>query len=357
MKILLVTDAAPPQVNGVVITLTTLAQELLHLGHEVRMITPVMFRTMPCPTYPEIRLALLPYRGVRTAILEARPDALHIATEGPLGIAARRVCMQLGLPFTSAYHTRFPEYVRARVPVPLRWSYAWLRRFHGAAERVMVATESMRAELAAHKICHTVIWSRGVDTGRFEPEGPRTFRRDQPVFMYVGRVAVEKNLRAFLDLDLPGSKWVVGGGPQLRELQEAYPAVNFAGPKPHAALAPWYRSADVFVFPSRTDTFGLVLLEALACGVPVAAFPVPGPLDVIGASGAGVLDQDLRRAALGALRIPRSTACAHARNFSWSSAARNFASFLSVIPGTTTGLIGMKNTSDRPEKNGLHQRF
>ena len=336
MRILLVTDAAPPQVNGVVITLTTLAQELLHLGHEVRMITPVMFRTMPCPTYPEIRLALLPYRGVRAAIIEARPDALHIATEGPLGMAARRVCIQLGLPFTSAYHTRFPEYVRARVPVPLRWSYAWLRRFHGAAELTMVATESMRTELAAHNIGNTVIWPRGVDLGRFEPEGPRIFRRAEPVFMYVGRVAVEKNLRAFLDLDLPGSKWVVGGGPQLRELQKASPDINFAGPKPHAALAPWYRSADVFVFPSRTDTFGLVLLEALACGVPVAAYPVPGPLDVIGASGAGVLDHDLKQAALAALNIPRERARAHAQTFSWQSVARKFTSYLSAIPASAT---------------------
>ncbi len=331
MRIVLVTDAAPPQVNGVVITLSTLTQELVHLGHDVRTITPMMFRTLPCPTYPEIRLALFAYRGVRDAIAHAAPDAVHIATEGPLGMAARRVCLERGLCFTTAYHTRFPEYVRARVPVPVGLTYAWLRRFHSRAVRVMVPTLSMKHELLARGIGHTVIWPRGVDIARFEPYGERAIERRSPVFMYVGRVAIEKNLRAFLDLDLPGEKWVVGGGPQLELLRRAYPDVHFAGPKAHAELAPWYRSADVFVFPSRTDTFGLVLLEAMACGVPVAAFPVPGPQDVVGQSGAGVLDRDLWRAAITALEIGADAPRAHALQYSWQRVARLFAGHLAPL--------------------------
>lgn len=328
MKIVLVTDAAPPQVNGVVITLSTLTQELLHLGHDVRTIAPVLFRTVPCPTYPEIRLALFPYRGVRAAIEHAQPDAVHIATEGPLGMAARRVCIEQARPFTTAYHTRFPEYVRARVPVPVSWTYAWLRHFHAPAVRVMVATASMRGELASRSIRNTVIWPRGVDIARFQPDGARAFSSRAPVFMYVGRVSVEKNLKAFLDLDLPGEKWVVGGGPQLALLKRRYPEVRFAGPKAHQELPAWYRSADVFVFPSRTDTFGLVLLEALACGVPVAAYPVPGPQDVIGRSAAGVLDGDLRCAALAALDLSADAARRHALTFSWQHVARLFVDYL-----------------------------
>lgn len=328
MKLVLVTDAAPPQVNGVVITLGTLAQELLHLGCDVRSITPAMFSTVPCPTYPEIRLALFPTHRVREAILHARPDAVHIATEGPLGMAARRVCLENGLRFTTAYHTRFPEYVRARAPIPMTWTYAWLRRFHARAERVMVPTLSMQAELAEHGIRNTVVWPRGVDIARFEPEGECAVTSERPVFMYVGRVAVEKNLKAFLDLALPGEKWVVGGGPQLETLRRIYPEVNFAGPKAHSELPRWYRSADVFVFPSRTDTFGLVLLEALACGVPVAAYPVPGPMDVIGTSDAGALHDDLRVAAMQALDIGRAKPREHALKYSWQHVAKLFAGYL-----------------------------
>lgn len=331
MRIVLVTDAAPPQVNGVVITLTTLTHELVHLGHDVRTISPAMFRTIPCPTYPEIRLAVFPYRGARAAIEHAQPDAVHIATEGPLGMAARRVCIEMGLRFTTGYHTRFPEYVRARVPLPLAISYAWLRRFHARAERVMVPTVSMQAELAQRRIVNTVVWPRGVDLARFEVSGVRAFTSRRPVFMYVGRVAVEKNLDAFLSLDLPGDKWIVGGGPQLAQLQRRYPEAHFAGPKGHHELPAWYRSADVFVFPSRTDTFGLVLLEALACGVPVAAYPVPGPLDVIGASRAGVLDHDLWSAAIGALQLRAETAREHAMQFSWQRVARQFVSHLAPL--------------------------
>ena len=232
MKIMIVTDAAPPQVNGVVITLTTLGHELGSLGHTVHCVTPASFRTIPCPTYPEIRLALFPGAGVRRALDALKPDAIHIATEGPLGIAARRYCMRHKLPFTTSYHTRFPEYVRARVPLPISLTYAWLRAFHGRAARVMVPSASIQQELKARGFRNTVIWPRGVDVEMFRPQGLSAPSDavpvdGRPVFAYVGRVAVEKNLRAFLDLELPGSKWVIGGGPQLDELRRAYPATHF----------------------------------------------------------------------------------------------------------------------------------
>jgi len=333
MRVIIVTDAAPPQVNGVVVTLTTVASELEKLGHDIRFITPASFRTMACPTYPEIRLALFPGGGVRRAIESLAPDAVHIATEGPLGIAARRHCVRYGIPFTTAYHTRFPEYVRARAPIPQAMTYAWLRRFHGRAQRVMVPTPSISGELAARGFSNCVIWPRGVNLDRFSPEGDRVERSagEGPVFMYIGRVAVEKNIRAFLDLDLPGQKWVVGGGPDLERLRRQYPGVRFTGPQAHADLPRYYRAADVFVFPSRTDTFGLVLLEALACGVPVAAFPVAGPVDIIGSAGPGALDTDLRAAALKALRVPREAARAHSLQYSWNHVARLFLSYLAPI--------------------------
>ena len=336
MKLLIVTDAAPPQINGVVITLKALAAELERMGHDVHFITPATFRTMPCPTYPEIRLSLFPGAGVRRAFEAVVPDAVHIATEGPLGIAARRHCVRHGLAFTTSYHTRFPEYVRARIPVPRRLTYAWLRRFHGRAERVMVPTSSIQNELRLRHFGNTVIWPRGVDLDRFSPSGPVAdlagpARGGGPVFAYVGRVAVEKNLRAFLELDLPGTKCVIGGGPQLEQLRREYPCVLFTGPKDHAELSAYYRAASVFVFPSRTDTFGLVLLEALACGVPVAAYPVPGPLDVIGAAGPGVLHADLGSAARAALAIPRADARAHAMRYSWEKVARVFLGHLAPL--------------------------
>ncbi len=290
---------------------------------------------------------------MRRALDTLKPDAIHIATEGPLGIAARRYCVRHKLPFTTSYHTRFPEYVRARVPLPVAVTYAWLRRFHGRAERVMVPTASIRQELAARNFGNTVIWPRGVDVEKFRPEGPVAPADavpvdGRPVFAYVGRVAVEKNLRAFLDLELPGSKWVIGGGPQFEELRQAYPAVHFSGAVAHAALPAYYRAADVFVFPSRTDTFGLVLLEALACGVPVAAYPVPGPLDVIGANGPGVLDHDLRAAAIGALRISRQAARSHALLFSWKHVAQVFLGHLAPIGAARV-------ESARPRANGVQQ--
>jgi hypothetical protein len=323
MRILIVTDAWRPQVNGVVRTLTETANELSRFGHEVDMITPLQFRTLPCPTYPDIRLSLFPYRRVAARMRDFAPEAIHIATEGPLGLAARRYCLRHGLSFTSAYHTRFPEYIHARMRLPLSISYAWMRRFHNASSAVMAPTPSIVEALQARGFDNVVLWSRGVDTRLFSP-GPRE-RLDEslaPRFIYIGRVAVEKNIEAFLKLDLPGSKWVIGDGPLLPRLLKQYPDVHFAGVFPQEELARFYRAGDVFVFPSLTDTFGLVLLEAMACGTPVAAFPVPGPLDVVG--NGGVLDTDLRRACLRALELDRAQVRRVAEHFSWTEAARQF---------------------------------
>jgi glycosyltransferase involved in cell wall biosynthesis len=327
-RILIVTDAWLPQVNGVVRTLATLQTELTRAGHTVQVVGPEWFRTVPCPTYPDIRLALFPRRRLERIVGDFRPDALHIATEGPLGLAAARLARRRGLAFTTAYHTRFPEYVQARTGLPTRLLYAWLRRFHGGGARMLVATESLRDELAARGFRRIVLWSRGVDLTQFKPSLHAA--HTPPVFLYVGRVAVEKNIRAFLDLDLPGDKRVVGDGPLLQQLRREYPAVAFSGALHGAALADSYAAADVFVFPSRTDTFGLVVLEALACGTPVAAYPVTGPKDVFASAvGAiGVLHEDLRTACLGALRANRADCRAHAERFSWSACAATFAAAL-----------------------------
>ncbi|MGD9869096.1 MAG: glycosyltransferase family 4 protein, partial [Hyphomicrobiales bacterium] len=302
MRVLIVTDAWRPQVNGVVRTYERLRDELSLIGYETEMLTPETFPTLPCPTYPEIRLALAGPRAVSERIARARPDFIHIATEGPLGLMARRYCRKHRRPFTTSYHTRFPEYLSARLPVPRSWGYACQRRFHNASSGTMVATASLAASLRQRGFRRLMAWGRGVDLDSFTP-GPRhAMAGRRPVFLYVGRVAVEKNVTAFLDLDLPGRKIVVGGGPQLDAIRMAYPAVEFTGPLEGAELARAYANADVFVFPSLTDTFGNVLLEALASGVPVAAYPVTGPLDVIGDAPVGELDRDLRRAALGALQ-------------------------------------------------------
>ncbi len=350
MRIAIVTDAWAPQVNGVVRTLGRIADELRGIGHEVEVISPDGFRTMPCPSYPEIRLALFP-GGRLAARLEAfAPDAIHIATEGPLGMAARRCCLRTRRPFTTSFHTKFPEYVHARTRLPVAISYAWLRRFHRPAARVMVATDTVRRELAARGFANTKLWCRGVDTSLFRPRRGREgalAKLPPPVFLYVGRVAVEKNISAFLDLELPGTKVVVGDGPQLGELRQRHPEAHFAGAMFGEDLARHYASADVFVFPSRTDTFGLVMLEALASGVPVAAYPVPGPLDVIGeakmSAGAaggpvGVLDNDLGRAARGALAIPSARCRAYAQGFSWHHCAELFLSYLAPIAHAGVGV-------------------
>jgi glycosyltransferase involved in cell wall biosynthesis len=334
MRILLVTDAWAPQVNGVVQTLQRVRSECAALGHGVEVISPDQFRSVPCPTYPEIRLALRPGRGIGRRIDAFCPDAIHIATEGPLGVAARRQCLRRGLPFTTSYHTRFPEYVHARFPVPLAAGYAAVRWFHRPSQAVMVATRSIRRDLEARGFTNVADWSRGVDTELFQPDREPALALPRPVYLYVGRVAVEKNLEAFLAMPIAaGSKLVVGGGPQLAELHARYPTVHFAGARFGEDLARHYVSGDVFVFPSRTDTFGLVLLEALACGLPVAAYPVPGPLDVIGDSGCGVLDQDLARAAARALEIPPARCREHALGFTWRHCAEQFLENLCPIGG------------------------
>lgn len=333
MRVCVVTDAWSPQVNGVVRTLTEMRRELEAAGHTVFMLTPQLFSTVPCPTYPEIRLSLTTRGRVGRLIDEFAPEALHIATEGPLGWLARSHALRRGIPFTTAYHTRFPEYIQARIGVPLSVSYAVMRRFHGPAARVMAPTNTVKRDLEAYGFDNVVIWSRGVDVDIFNPapagDNPRDFLKEtRPIFLYVGRVAIEKNVEAFLALDLPGSKWVVGEGPALAALKKKYPKTYFAGVFPQHELARFYAAADVFVFPSRTDTFGLVLLEAMACGLPVAAYPVTGPLDVIGDADCGALDQDLRAACLRALDVPRDRARAHALKFSWREAARQFADHL-----------------------------
>ena len=324
MKILIVTDAWAPQVNGVVRTIEATNRELEKMGHEVVMLTPQLFRTIPCPTYPEIRLSLFPFKRVANIIRDEKPDAMHIATEGSLGIAARAYAKKHGLPFTTAYHTRFPEYVRARFGVPLSWTYRFLRWFHDPAQAMLAPTNVVVRDLEQYGFTNVEMWTRGVDTEHFHPRPDHVLNTAEPIFLYVGRVAVEKNIEAFLKLDLPGSKWVVGEGPALDKLKQYFPEAHYLGVLDAERLAQVYSSADVFVFPSLTDTFGLVLLEALACGTPVAAYPVTGPIDVIGDSPAGALDEDLRMACLRALKIDRAVARAHAERFSWRACTEEF---------------------------------
>lgn len=358
MRILIATDAWRPQVNGVVQTLTQLINRLEEMGHQVRVVHPGLFKTVPCPTYPEIRLALWPFSKVNKALAEFEPDAVHIVTEGPIGLATRLWVARNRVPFTSAYHTRFPEYVNARTGIPVKWVARLLRWFHSPAQRVMVPTQTMINTLEEHGITNSILWQRGVDLKCFNPEQSQVDRDlhfrpvavgqtdpEQlrildflekridhcPVYLYAGRVAVEKNLEAFLKLDLPGEKWVAGDGPARKKLQEKYPNAHWFGMLNHAALSELYKRADVFVFPSLTDTFGLVMLEAMASGCPVAAFPVTGPLDVIGDTGAGVLDDDLKTAIEGALRIPREVPRKVAARYSWKHCAEVFVRNLAPI--------------------------
>lgn len=323
MRVLVATDAWAPQVNGVVRTYQRLAQEAPKLGWDISFLAPPLFYTLPCPTYPEIRLSLAGPRAIARHIEHVHPDFIHIATEGPIGLMTRHYCRKRKWPFTTSYHTRFPEYVSARVPVPESWCYALQRRFHNGAAGTFVATPSVAADLSARGFKRLMPWSRGVDTELYRPRNVRLFG-EGPVFLYVGRIAVEKNIKAFLDLDLPGRKVLVGGGPQLEELQRLYPDALFVGHREGEALAEAYASADVFVFPSLTDTFGLVMLEALASAVPVAAFPVSGPKDVLTDPHAGVLSEDLRDAALRALKLKGKAARAHALRYSWENSARQF---------------------------------
>lgn len=324
-RVLIVTDAWSPQVNGVVRTLQATGSELERQGHMVRFLTPEGHKTIPCPTYPEIRLALFPGRSLTKEIEAFDPDALHIATEGPLGWAARAIALRHGLQFTTAYHTRFPEYVQARTGLPVPVSAAVLRHFHAPSKGVMVPSKTIISELTQRGFQNLRHWTRGVDTALFRPIAVE--RSSAPVFLYVGRVAVEKNIEAFLSLKLPGEKWVVGDGPQMPSLQRRYPDVHWKGVRKGEALAEVYNQASVFVFPSRTDTFGLVMAEAMACGTPVAAFPVAGPLDVVG-PGAGVLSDDLAQAAAQALACNRADVLQWARQFTWPEATRQFQSYL-----------------------------
>src|SRR6202034_1711518 len=326
MKVLIATDAWRPQVNGVVRTLGSLARAAGKLGVAIDFLSPEGFPTCPVPTYPGLRLAL-PRRGRVAARLEAgKPDAIHIATEGPIGFAVRSYCRRHGRPFTTSYTTRFPEYISVRSPIPQSWIYAALRRFHAAASVTMVATPSLMSELAQRGFTHLGMWTRGVDVDLFRPDRAVDLRLPRPIFMTVGRVAIEKNLEAFLALDLPGSKVVIGAGPQVQKLQRSFPAAKFLGPLDNGILAAHLAAADVFVFPSRTDTFGIVQLEALASGVPIAAFPVTGPKDVVAGHPIGVLDEDLRGACLQALELSREACRQFALNYSWENSARQFVS-------------------------------
>ncbi len=323
-RILIVTDACHPQINGVVRTLKHLADGLAATGRDVSFLTSEGFRTIPMPSYPDIRLALATPRRIAARIEAFKPDHIHIATEGPLGILARRYCLSRGEAFTTSYHTRFPEYVHDRVPIPEAWTYALLRRFHNSGAGTLVAAPSLAAELKQRGFDKVRQWTRGVDTELFSPNRQKILDLPRPIFLYVGRVAVEKNLPAFLDLDLPGSKVVVGSGPALTTLEAHYPEVNFLGVHTGVALANIYASSDVFVFPSRTDTFGIVLLEALASGLPVAAYNVTGPGDVFADGVGGVLSNDLGQAAIDALNIDGQVARRKAMAYSWQACADQF---------------------------------
>jgi len=333
MRIALVTDAWLPQVNGVVRTLGHTIRELSAAGHVVTVISPADFHTVPCPTYPEIRLSIFAGRTVRRRLDALAPDVVHVATEGPLGLAARNWCVRRDRPFTTAYHTQFPEYLRARLPVPLALGYGAVRWFHGRAARTLVTTPSMQRQLESRGFRNLSLWGRGVDTELFRPRSKSFLDLPRPVWLYFGRVAVEKGIEDFLRLELPGTRLVVGDGPACQELRRRHPGVVFAGYRHGEDLVAHIAASDVFVFPSRTDTFGLVILEAMACGVPVAAYPVTGPVDVIVDGVTGVLSEDLRHAALSALRLDPAACRAHALAHSWEACTRQFLGALAMPHG------------------------
>ena len=332
MKILVATDAWHPQVNGVVRTLSHVAHEASIFGSDIEFLSPQGFWTLPMPSYPEIPLALTGPGDIERRLDRTRPDAVHIATEGPIGHAVRRVCMKRGMPFTTSLHTRFPDYLAERLPLPQRWTtdmtWAWLRRFHAPGAAVLAATPTLVRELNERGFHDVKVWSRGVDAQLFNPQRRKELDKElnlpRPIFLSVGRVAVEKNIEAFLKLDLPGTKLVVGDGPARAQLERQYPDAVFVGAKQGEELAEYYASADVFVFPSRTDTFGLVLLEALGSGTPVAAYPAPAPRDVIGTAPVGALDEDLKAACLKALQCSRADCRDFAAGMTWAASARTF---------------------------------
>jgi glycosyltransferase involved in cell wall biosynthesis len=340
MRIAIVTDAWKPQVNGVVQTLSKTRDELGRLGHEVLMVTPEGRSSVPMPTYAEIRLSVFPGRAVRRELDTFDPDCVHIATEGPLGIAVRGYCVSRDLPFTTAYHTQFPEYFRARWPwFPIRLIIGLLRWFHGPAVRTMVPTDRIRAKLTQRGFDDVVIWTRGVDTELFRPDDPFPYDLPRPIFIYMGRVAVEKNIEQFLNLELPGSKVVIGDGPDKAKLETVHPDSQFLGYRFGTELARHLAGGDVFVFPSRTDTFGIVMLEAMACGLPVAALPVEGPIDVITDDRVGVLDEDLSRACLRALELDRADCRAFVEERSWHESTRQFERYLAPRTRATASSI------------------
>lgn len=348
MRIVLATDAWAPQTNGVVTTLKATAETLMRFGHAVRVLSPQNLACIPCPSYPEIRLAVNPGAYVARELKAFRPHAIHIATEGTLGLAVRRYCRHRRVPFTTSYHTRYPEYLAARWPIPLAVSYAWLRRFHGAASRTFVSSLSLERELGGHGFGHLHLWRRGVDLRRFRPletAHPELEGLPRPIMAYVGRLAVEKNLDAFLGLELPGTRLVIGDGPERAALAARHPRARFTGFRHGEALATLLAGCDVLVFPSLTDTFGLAMIEALACGVPVAAFPVPGPLDVIEPGVTGVLDTDLARAVRGALRLDRRVCAERAAAFSWDAATTQFLCGLAPIPAPLRATLGASRSS------------
>ena len=330
MRILIVTDAWYPQINGVVRTLTAMRDELTRMGDTVHMLTPEGLRSIPCPTYPEIPLSLVTARNVEKVVQQFMPCAIHIATEGPLGLAARRFCRKLDIPYTSAFHTRFPEYIEARFKIPANWIYPTMRWFHGKSSTVMAPTPTVVENLKERNFRNVQLWGRGVDVEMFKP-GPAADipnKSNGPVLLSVGRVAVEKNIGAFLDLEIEGKKVVVGDGPQRTDLEKRYPDVLFVGAKHGEELVSYYNAADVFVFPSQTDTFGLVMLEALACGVPVAANPVMGPKDVITDEKVGCLHEELAVAVNRALSLNRQDCRQFAIDRSWENCAKTFRSYL-----------------------------
>ncbi|WP_420103912.1 glycosyltransferase family 4 protein [Bosea sp. (in: a-proteobacteria)] len=338
MRVLIATDAWRPQINGVVRSLERMIEAAPDFGATAAALTPEGFRQIGLPSYPDIRLALATRRAMAARIAEFGPDHIHIATEGPIGWLTRAVCIAQKRPFTTSYHTRFPQYVAARWPIPESWSYGLLRRFHAPAAAVMVSTPTVEDELRGHGFTNIVRWGRGVDLSLFHPRRQSVLDLPRPIFLSVGRVAVEKNLEAFLSLRLPGSKVVVGDGPARADLARAYPDAHFLGTKEGEDLAAIYASSDVFVFPSLTDTFGIVLLEAAASGLPVAAFPVQGPRDVFAGSQAAILDEDLRRAAMNALRIPRDWSLELASRYSWSASAGQFYGHIRKV-AETAGLL------------------
>lgn len=331
MRILVATDAWHPQVNGVVRTLTSLAKAVQNHGAAIEFVTPDGFPSFPLPTYPGLRLAITNSREIVRRVEAIAPDAIHIATEGPVGWAVRSYCLKRKLPFTTSYTTKFPEYISARVPIPESWSYAVLRNFHNASAVTMVATNSLTEDLKSHGFTNIGMWTRGVDTELFRPDRAIDLKLPRPIFIAVGRVAVEKNLDAFLSLDLPGSKAVIGRGPEEARLKRQYPQATFFGPLSDENLASHLAAADVFVFPSRTDTYGVVQLEALACGVPVAAYPVTGPIDVIAGHPIGLLNEDLRTACLDALNVSKQACRDFALERSWDNCAKLFLGNISKV--------------------------